>query len=87
MLNGGGNQPSVLRFQLLATLFDLSTHSINASTSIASATATRLGIADVGRAVLYAEATLALDPATNKARYSDATTRLDEIATNKSERY
>ncbi len=87
VLKGGGNQPSVLHFQLLATLFDLSTHSINASTSISSPTATRLGIADVGQAVLYAEATLALDPATNKARYSDATTLLDEIVNNKSERY
>lgn len=87
VLNGGGGQPTVLRFQLLATFFDLANRSINASTRIRSATSLRLGIVDVGQAVRYAEATLALDPNTNKSRYSDATTLLDEIVNNKSEQY
>ena len=37
--------------------------------------------------IFTAEPALALDPATNKARYSDATTLLDEIVNNQSERY
>ena len=88
VLSGTGNQARVLRFQLLATYFDLADRRINAATLIDSKTARRLGLANVRAAALYAQATLALPVnSSTRARYDDATTVLDEIVNNKSPRY
>ncbi|NUO97296.1 MAG: DUF11 domain-containing protein [Nonomuraea sp.] len=87
-LSAGGPQPGPLRFQLLATLLDLSARQINAATRIDSALDRRLGTPTVGAAVRYAFATLALPlDSTTAGRYSDTTTLLDEIVNNRSEVY
>jgi uncharacterized repeat protein (TIGR01451 family) len=87
VLGAGGTTPNVLRSQLLATYLNLATRRINAGTAIASKTDSRLGLRNVREAALYGIATLRLPLAGNANRYSDATTVLDEINLNKSERY
>ena len=88
MLAPGGNQPKVLKMQLLATYFDLATRRINAGTLISSPTAANLGLTSVRDAALFAMDTLLLPvgPKT-KAKYDNATGLLDEINNNKSEVY
>jgi uncharacterized repeat protein (TIGR01451 family) len=88
VLSEGGNQPGPLESQLLAVLLDLSSRRINAGTTIDSSLTRKLGIDTVGEAVRFAFETLAqpLNSST-AARYSDATTLLDQIANNKSEVY
>jgi uncharacterized repeat protein (TIGR01451 family) len=88
MLAPGGNQPKVLRMQLLATYFNLATRRINAATLIESRTADQLGLDNVAEAAVYSMDTLALPVnAANRPRYDDATQVLDEINSNKSEVY
>jgi hypothetical protein len=83
-----GGMPRVTVQQLVATYFNLATHRVNASTAIASKTATRLGLGDVRAAALYARATLAAPPTqATQNRYGDTTTVLDEINNNRSEQY
>ena len=83
-----GNQPKVLKMQLIATFFNLATRRINAATPIQSKTASLLGLHNVAEAAVYAMDTLALPAnAANSARYDDATKVLDEINSNKSEIY
>lgn len=81
-----GNQPIPLRQQLLATYLNLASRRVNAGTRISSRTATQVGTTTVRAAVIYSTDTLVLPPTTtaNKTRYSNATTLLDEINTNKS---
>jgi uncharacterized repeat protein (TIGR01451 family) len=87
-LSAGGNQPEPLRMQELAVLFDLASRRINASTRIDGRLPQRLGISDVRGAVRYGMATLAKPVSRDTAgRYSDATSLLDQIATNKVEQY
>jgi hypothetical protein len=88
VLSEGGKQPGPLESQLLAVLLDLSSRRINAGTTIDSPLTRKLGIGTVGEAVRFAFETLAqpLNSST-AARYSDATTLLDQIANNKSEVY
>jgi uncharacterized repeat protein (TIGR01451 family) len=83
-----GGMPRVTVQQLLSTYFNLATRRVSASTAIESRTADRLGLGNIREAVLYGQATLAMpvDPSTQE-RYSDATTVLDEINMNRSERY
>lgn len=83
----GGTPPNVLRSQLLATYLNLATRRINAGTAIASKTNSRLGLQNVREAALYAVTTLGVPFNGNEGRYSDAITVLDEINSNKSERY
>jgi hypothetical protein len=87
VLWAGGTTPNVLRSQLLATYMNFATRRINAGTAIASKTDSRLGLRNVREAALHGIATLRLPLAGNANRYSDAATVLDEINTNKSERY
>ena len=87
-LSPGGNMPTVLEEQLLATYFNLATQRINAGTAIVSQTAERLGLASVRDAALYAMDTLLLPvDRVNRERYSDANIVLDEINNNRSEVY
>ena len=88
MFAPGGNQPKILRQQLLATYFNLATRKINAATKIDSKLTKNLGLLNVRDAAVYAQATLAL-PVTNatKGRYSDATDVIDGINNNKIEKY
>jgi uncharacterized repeat protein (TIGR01451 family) len=83
----GGTSPYVLSEQLLAIYINLATRRVNAETGIRSKIDTALGLTNVGDAARYANATL-LAPYTEatSARYSNATTALDEINTNKSPR-
>lgn len=84
----GGNMTKVLEEQLLGTYFNLATRRINAGTLIDSRLTARLGLTNVRDAVLYAQATLLLPvDSANRARYSDATTVLEEINANRSEAY
>lgn len=88
MLAPGGNQPKVLKMQLLATYFDLATRRINAGTLISSPTAANLGLTNVRDTALFAIDTLLLPVGpTTKAKYDNATGLLDEINNNKSEVY
>lgn len=87
-LSPGGNQPKVLRMQLLAAYFNLATRRINAGTTISSSTADDLGLSTVQEAAIYAMDTLSLPVEhTTRTRYSQATKVLDEINNNKSEVY
>jgi len=81
-------QPETLRLQLLSTYFNLATRRVNAGTTIASKTASALSLTTVGSAASYGGATLALPwVQPNRSRYGDATQVLDEINSNRSERY
>ncbi|MFI6316792.1 CARDB domain-containing protein [Nonomuraea sp. NPDC050556] len=82
VLSAGGAQPDPLKFQLLATLFDLAARQINASTRIDSPLTRRLGVTTVGGAVRFAFASLK-----SGQQLPDATTLLDEIVNNRSEVY
>ena len=83
-----GGMPRVTVQQLTGTYLNLATRRINASTAIASRTATGLGLVNVRGAALYARATLATPVSnTTQDRYSDTTRVLDEINTNRSEQY
>ncbi|HEU4421536.1 MAG TPA: CARDB domain-containing protein [Pilimelia sp.] len=83
-----GTYPKVTSTQLLATYFNLATRRINAGTVISSRTSVRLGLTNVRAAALYAQATLLLPVnASTTDRYSDTTTVLDEINSNRSEVY
>ncbi len=84
----GGDVAHVLNEQLLAVTFNLATRRINAGTLIDSKLTQKLGLVNVRDAARYAQATLLL-PAdkTNRDRYSDATTVLDQINNNKSPVY
>ena len=90
VLDQGGNMDAVLKRQLAATYFNLGTRRINAATALdpRAKLVARLGLTNVRAAVIYARETLLL-PVTspNRARYSDATTVLDEINGNKIELY
>ncbi len=83
--NTGTNMPAPLLQQLLATYVNLATRRVNAATVIQSRLDTRLGLGTVRDAALYAVSTLALpvNPA-SATRYSNATTVLDEINTDRS---
>ncbi len=88
MLAPGGNQPKMLKMQLLATYFNLATRRINAGTMINSKTAASRGLTTVRAAALFAMDTLLLPVSQpNAARYDAATQVLDEINNNKSEVY
>ena len=88
ILEPSGALPRVTAHQLLAAYISLATRRVNASTPIASKTTTRLGLANVRDAALYAVATLRLPyNASTQRRYSDTTQVLDEINLNRSERY
>ena len=88
ILEPSGALPRVTAHQLLAAYINLATRRVNASTPIASKTTTRLGLANVRDAALYAVATLRLPyNASTQRRYSDTTQVLDEINLNRSERY
>jgi hypothetical protein len=88
VLSAGGNQPDPLRFQELAVLFDLASRRINAATRIDGRLPQKLGTFTVRAAVRYGMATLAKPVSSeNAGRYSDATSLLDQIATNKVEQY
>ena len=81
-------QPSTLVSQLLATYFNLATRRINAGTAVSSKLSTAIGLRNVRDSALYARATLALPYQNgNSARYSDATSALDDINQNKTEKY
>jgi uncharacterized repeat protein (TIGR01451 family) len=88
MFASGGNQPKMLRQQMLALYFNLADRRINAGTSVRSKLASKLTVTNVRDAALYGIATLIL-PVNNatKGRYSDATTLIDEINRNKSPVY
>jgi uncharacterized repeat protein (TIGR01451 family) len=83
----GGGGADILRQQLLGVYFNLATRRINAGTTISSKTTVRLGLKNVAAAARYTMATLSLAPATNAARYNDATTITNEINLNKSPVY
>jgi hypothetical protein len=88
MLAPGGNQPKVLKMQLLATYFSLATRRINAGTLISSKTASSRGLTSVRDAAIFAMDTLLLPVGKpNAARYDAATQVMDEINNNKSEVY
>jgi uncharacterized repeat protein (TIGR01451 family) len=76
----GGGMPFILEQQLLATYLNLATRRINAETLIRSRLDSRLGLATVRDAALFAIGTLELP--VNRAtstQYSNANTALDEI--------
>jgi uncharacterized repeat protein (TIGR01451 family) len=79
-LGGDNGVRNELKSRLLATLLNLANRAVNASTRVDSNQARALGIADVAQAVRFVQATLALDPETNKARYGDAKKVLNDIA-------
>jgi uncharacterized repeat protein (TIGR01451 family) len=83
-----GNGVRILQQQTAATLLNLASRRINAATAIDSKLARRLGLSNVRDAVIYAFGTLQqpLTKATS-GRYSDATSILDSINTNKSPLY
>ena len=88
MLTGTGNFPNILQRQLLAVYSNLATRLINAGTSVASKTATNIGVANVREGAIYAQDTLELPVASaTRDRYSKANKVLDEINNNKSEVY
>lgn len=88
VLAGPGQQPFVLRAQLLAVYLDLADHRINAGTVIESKLAGKLQLRTVRDAVEYAVATLQLPVnRASAARYDNATAVLVEIVTNRSPRY
>jgi hypothetical protein len=88
MLSPGGNQPKVLKMQLLTTYLSLATRRINAITTISSKTADRLGLDNVAKASVYASNTLSLPVnSANRPRYEDITNVLDEVNNNKNEVY
>jgi len=81
-------QPSTLTSQLLATYFNLATRRINAGTTVNSKLSTALGLRNVRDTALYARATLGLPyKSLNSTRYSNATTALDDINQNRTEKY
>ncbi|MEY2416475.1 MAG: hypothetical protein QOH53_1809, partial [Ilumatobacteraceae bacterium] len=85
---GRSGQPSTLLSQLLATYFNLATRRINAGTAVSSKLSTALGLRNVRDTALYARATLALPYKNgNFQRYSDATSALEDINQNKTEKY
>lgn len=79
-----GNGVRVLQQQTAASLLNLASRRINAATAIDSKVTRRLGLSNVRDAVVYSFGTLQqpLNKATS-ARYSDATSILDSINTNK----
>ncbi|MFW6186218.1 MAG: hypothetical protein ACOC5C_06010 [Halobacteriota archaeon] len=87
-LSPGGNQPKILKMQLLTVYYNLAYREINAGTMIESDIADRLGLENVRDAVIYAQNTLEL-PVTkeNRSTYSDATNVVEEINLNISEVY
>lgn len=88
VLSAGGIQADSLRTQLIATYLNLADRRINASTVVASKTASKRGVGTVREAALFAISTLGLPLNNNTtARYSDGIKILDEINQNKSERY
>jgi uncharacterized repeat protein (TIGR01451 family) len=81
----GGNMSYVLREEVLTLYFNLATRRVNAGTAIASKLATLLGLTVVRDAALYALETLKLPViSANRARYSNATTAVEEINLKKS---
>ena len=88
MFASGGNFPNSLEQQLLGTYLNLATRRINAGTAIASKTSTKLGLANVRGAALYATGTLLL-PVTSatRAQYTDINAVLEDINQNKIEKY
>lgn len=84
VLEPSGNGDRVLRQQTIATLLNLASRRINAATAIDSRLATDLALGNVRDAVVYAQGTLdqPLSKATQR-RYSDATSILDGINTNR----
>ena len=87
MPDTGGGQPVVLRYQLLATYFNLASRRINAGTLLESPLTDRLGLADVRGAVIFAVDTLRLPVEPNRSRYAVATQVLANINANVSEVY
>jgi len=79
-----GNGVRVLQQQAAASLLNLASRRVNAATAIDSKLTKRLGITNVRGAVVFAFDTLQqpLTKATS-ARYSDATSLLDTLNTNK----
>ncbi len=81
-------QPSTLVSQLLATYFNLATRRINAATAVGGKRAGALALGNIRDSVLYARAALALPPkGGNSTTYSNATSVLEDINSNKSEQY
>jgi hypothetical protein len=80
-----GNGVRILQQQTAASLVNLASRRINAATAIDSKLARRLGLSNVRDAVLYSFTTLDLPLVkATSARYSDATSLLESINTNKS---
>jgi len=79
-------QPRGVRAELLATLFNLAGHRINANTKIGTVTTTLLHLSTVGDAVRYAQATLARPPS-ELVRYARTSLVLTEINSGVAERY
>ena len=83
-----GNGVRVLQQQTAASLINLASRRINAATAIDSKLTRRLGLSNVRDAVVYAFGTLQLPlTKTTSGRYSDATSTLDSINTNKTLAY
>ena len=90
MLAPGGNMDKILKEQLIAAYFNLATRRINAATTLdpKAKLAQLLGLTNVRDAAIYAKGTLTLPvTSTNRARYSNATTVLDQINNNRIELY
>ncbi len=88
MFAAGGNQPKILQMQLLATYLNLGSRRVDAGTQLTSRTARRLVLINVRDGALYAVQTLKVPPSsTNRDRFSDATTVLDDINNGRQLRY
>lgn len=86
----GGNMDAILKQQLLASFFNLATRRINAGTTLdpKAKLVQQLGVANVRDAAVYAMETLKLPlSSATRNRYSNATTLLDLINSNKIEVY
>ena len=89
-LTPGGNMDAILKQQLIATYFNLGTRRINSATTLdpKAKLVRQLSLTNVHGAVVYTMETLLLPVMdTTRDRYSNATTILDQINSNKIEVY